>query len=351
MDKTEKTFPEQRPYEPSIVDRLNDWVERLPLPALIFQILLGLALIFFQVICLGLEGGLYAKELLPVIIFNGAAVPFLLARIHLLNREAVAAVNSMRPMLEMNQAEFDDYRYRLSTMPFWGPLIAGTILTASVILTPLVSNPPARYAALVDLPVFSVVYHIIDKLSAFLFGVILYHTFRQLRLINSINSRHLRINLFHLRTLNAFSRLTASTALGLLFFIYLWMLINPELLADPVLIAYSVLLTSLAVIIFVWPLWGIHKLMEDKKVQALHDIDLRFETLFKELNRSIDEDNHEETDRLNRTIASLDVQYTRISDVPTWPWRAETARLVLTAIAIPLVLMVLQYFVLQALNR
>ena len=54
---------------------------------------------------------------------------------------------------------------------------------------------------------------------------------------------------------------------------------------------------------------------------------------------------------MNRTITSLEFQYRRIRDIPTWPWRAETARLVLTAIAIPLVLMVLQYFVLQALNR
>jgi hypothetical protein len=50
-------------------------------------------------------------------------------------------------------------------------------------------------------------------------------------------------------------------------------------------------------------------------------------------------------------IASLDIQYRRINAIPTWPWRPETARIALTAIALPLMLMILQYFAFQALDR
>ena len=345
------TESQPRPYKPSWIDRFNQWVEVLPVRAWIFHLIFGIALILVQLLFLWADGGLQAQELLPVIIFNALAIPFLLALIHRLDQQAVTALNTMKPLLEMTEGEFDDYEYRLSNMPFLAPLIAGLVLMVSTILTSQVTLPPIRYAALEQLPVFAVVFHIIDKSSAFLFGVVLYHTIRQLRIVDAINSYCTRINLFHLRPLQAFSRLTASTALGLVVFVYVWMLINPELLADPVLIGYIMLFTILAVTVFVWPLWGVHRLMEREKARALREINQRFEALFAKFNQQIDDDDYTATAKLNGTITSLEIQHKRISAIPTWPWSPETARIVLTAIALPLMLMILQYFVLQALNR
>lgn len=338
-------------YKASWIDLFINWVEKLPVRAWIFHVGLGLILILIQMLFLWLDGGLYAEELLPVIVFNGLAVPYLICLIHLLDRQAVTALNSMKTVLDLTESEFANYEYRLSNMPFLAPLIAGLAITIATILTPLVTIPPARYAALRELPVFAVVFHIIDKSSAFLFGVVLYHSIRQLGLVNAINSNHIRINLYHIRPLQAFSSLTASTALGLLIFVYGWMLINPELLSDPVIFGYAILLTILAISVFVWPLWGVHRLIEMEKQKVFHEIDLRFETVFSEFNRSLNDGDHASIERLNSTIASLEIQQKRVNATPTWPWSSETARLVLTAIALPLMLMILQYFVLQALNR
>jgi hypothetical protein len=345
------TNNKQRPYKISWIDRFAVWVDKLPMRAWVFYLLFGIALILVQMLFLWLDGGLFAEELLPIIIFNGLATPFLLAQVHLLDNQAAAAMNSLKPMLEISEQEFNDYEFRLTQMPFLKPLIAGLIIMVSTMLTPLVSASPVRYAALGELPVFNVVFQIVDKSSAFLFGVVIYHTFRQLRLVNSINSNHIRINLFQLRPLHAFSRLTASTALALLTLLYVWMLINPEILSDPVLLAYSMLLTILAAAIFIWPLWGIHTLIEKHKEEALDEINLRSLDLFTKLNQSIDGSDFAATDRLNGSISSLEIQHKRIRDVPTWPWRSETARLAITAIAFPLILMILQYFALQALDR
>jgi hypothetical protein len=219
------------------------------------------------------------------------------------------------------------------------------------IVTPLVSTAPIRYAALEQLPVFAVVFHIIDKISAFFFGVVLYHTIRQLRLVNSINSKLVRVNLFHRSPLQAFAKLTASTAVGLLAFLYGWMFINPELLRDPLLLGYTLIFTILAISVFVWPLWGIHKLMQVEKVRALREIDIQFEALFSKFNRLIQDQSFAEAESLNATISTLDIQRKMISDIPTWPWSSETARIALTAIALPLILMIIQFFVLQALDQ
>jgi hypothetical protein len=210
---------------------------------------------------------------------------------------------------------------------------------------------PTRYAALESLPLFSVVFQIVDKSSAFMYGVIIFHTVWQLRLVRAVTSDYMRVNLFNLAPTQAFSRLTASTAIGLAAGMFAWMLLNPDLLANLVSVAFSAGFTALGLAVFVWPLYGAHRRMEMEKTRVLGEIDLLFEQVFSHFHRHLREGDYGAAEKLNGTIASLEIQHKRVSDVPTWPWRPETARIVLTAIALPLTLMILQTFVLQVLNR
>jgi hypothetical protein len=338
-----------RPYKPSLIDRFTDWVEGLPVRGWTFYLGFGVALILCQVIFLWLDGGLTkAEELLPIIIFNGLLTPFVLALIHLLDRQAVTALETMRPTLEMTEPEFDGFHYRLANMPAGVALLAGLIMMILVILMEQVSTLPVRYEALEQLPVFIIVFQIVDKSSAFLLGVIIYHTARQLRMVNDISTNYTRVRLFNLGPLRAFSRLTASTAVGLVAGIYGWMLINPDLLADPVSLAFVGLFTALAIGVFVWPLYGTHRLMEMEKGRMLHEVDLQFEAALSMYSQSFREDDYAALERLNPTINSLEIQHRRIMAIPTWPWKPETARLVLTAIALPLILTILQLLAAQA---
>jgi hypothetical protein len=334
----------------SWIDQFNAWVDRLSVSVWGFHFVFGVALIGIQMLFLWLDGGLQAEELLPVIIFNGFATPFAFALIDLLDNQVVTAMNSMRLVLDTTEPEFDQYEYRLSNMPFIPPLIAGLAITAMAVFMPEVTAEPIRFAALEQLPVFAVVFHIIDKSSAFLFGVVIYHTFRQLRIVNSLSRDRIRVNLFNLGPLRAFSRVTASTAIGLVVYINLWMLINPDLLADPVNIGFGVIFGILTVSVFVWPLYGIHKLMQTEKERALHDIDLRLDAVFSKFNRRFQEDDYSAIGMLNAAISSLEVQHNRIKAIPTWPWSPETARIALTAIAVPIMITILQFLVSQVLD-
>jgi len=321
------------PYNPSWIDRLNRWIANLPINLWLFHFLLGLVLILVQLIFLWVDGGLHATEILPVIVFNSLAVPFLLLLIFLLDQQAVSALDSMKPVLDMTEQEYAEYRYRLSNMPFVAPLLAGlTIMVLTV------------------LALFSIIYHMIDKTSAFLFGVILYYLVRHLRLVNSIYEDHTHIDLFQLDPLQALSRVTASTITGLLVFLYAWMLINPELLTDPVLVGIIIIFTIIPVSVFLWPLWGIHRIINQEKSKVLHEMDFRFEAVALRFNHHLDGGDYDSADRLNGIINSLDIQRKRVNDIPTWPWRSGTTRLILTAIALPLMLMIIQYFILQALG-
>lgn len=341
-----------RPYTPSWVDRFTAWVETLPVRAWIFYAGLGLGLALIQVLFLWLDGGLDAAGvLLPVALFNALLLPFGLALIQLFDGQAVTALNSMRPVLEMTAPEFDEMQYKISNMPAGPPLIVGLIMLVFLILMERLVVAPVRFTALEQLPLFAVVFHILDKSPALVFGAFFYHTVRQLRLVHTITSKYVRINLFDLAPLQAFSRLTASTAVGLVAGMFGWLLLNPDLLEDPISLGIAALFTVLAISVFVWPLYGTHRLMEMEKAKALREIDHHFETVFAKFNQLIHDDDHAAAQSLNGTIASLEIQHKRVSAIPTWPWRPETVRFALTAIALPLILTILQFLVGQALDR
>lgn len=345
MAKTTTASSQERPYKPSWLDRFTDWVERLPIPAWVLYGSLGVGLILIQVLFLWLDDGLAKAEvLLPPMVFNGLSIPFLLVLIHLLDRQAVTALNAMRPTMEITEVEFDKFQYTLSNMPSLAPLIAGVGLLLFYLLTERLGSAPVRFAALEQLPIFAAIFHIIDKSPAFLFGPFFYHTFRQLRLVHTITSNYVSISLFELGPVQAFSKLTASTAVGLVFGMYGWMVINPDLLADPLSVGFLGAFSALAVAVFVWPLFGAHRLIEMEKQSALHEIDLRFEAAFSRFNNALGDDDYGVIERLNGIIASLEIQQRRIAAIPTWPWRPETARWALTAIALPLALTILQLF-------
>lgn len=341
----------EQPYQPSWIDRFNNWVGELPVQTWVFYVVLAIVLIVVQVLFLWFDGAQHAQDFLPVIIFNGLATPFLLGLILLLDNQAVTALDSMRSSLDLTKSKFDECRYKLSNMPSLAALVSGLILLVAVVAMEQLSAVPSVYVALEQLPIFTIVYHIIDKSSAFMYGVMVYHTIRQLRLVNKINSKYLRISLFNAGPSRAFSKLTASTAVGLTMGMVAWMLINPELLAEPLSVGFAAAFTLLAIVVFVWPLLGAHRLLVKEKERALNEIDHRFEAVFSVFNQHLQDDDYTATERLSRTIASLEIQYKRIDAVPTWPWSSETARIALTAIALPLILMVIQFFVLQALSQ
>lgn len=350
MIETKTAEARPLPYRASWVDRFNRWVAGLAQPAWSFFAGLGLLLVLIQLVFLWLSGGWPAAALLPVMVFNGLFTPFLLALIYLLDSQALAALTALRPVLRDEKPDFDHFHYRLANMPALPALAAGLVMLVAAVLMEQFWITPASYAVLDGLPLFSVVFHVTDKSSAFLFGVFIYHTVRQLRMVHDILVHHVRVSLFDMGPLKSFSRLTATTAVGLVVGVYGWVLINPDLLADPGILGFALVITLLALAVFAWPLYGVHRRMVAAKEQALYEIDQRFEALFERFNQQVDRGEHAALAELNGTIASLDVQRSRVLQIPTWPWQSETAQFAVTAIALPLVLAILRFFIELALG-
>ncbi len=241
-------------YAASWTDRFGNRVEALAVPAWVVYGAIGLALALVQSALLLAAGGRAYLELVPVSVFNSFLIAFLLGLLHLLDRKAAVALRTMRPVLDLSGPEYAQYRYRMANMPLGASLVAGLTLLILVVLMETLVVTPVRYGGLEELPLFTVVYQIVDKGSAFLLGVFLYHTIRQLRLIQRMTTQQERISLFNPAPLQAFAPVTALTAVGLIVAVYGWLLINPDLLVDPVVIGFTAVMTGLALAVFVWPL-------------------------------------------------------------------------------------------------
>jgi hypothetical protein len=163
-----------------------------------------------------------------------------------------------------------------------------------------------------------------------------------MRLINRIYTRHTRINLFRMGPLYAFSGLTALMAVGLTVPPYGFMAINQEILYDPRAVGVVFLITVLAVVTFAWPLLGIHRLLVKEKERLLEEGSRRLEATIVELHQRVDSAELEGMMDLNMAIASLEMEQQALSRTPTWPWQPETLRLFVTALVLPLVLLVAQ---------
>jgi hypothetical protein len=344
MTETTTEKFKERPFKPSFIDRSQNWIETLRVPPWVFYAALGMVFVLAQILFLLLEGGMNLEVLLPIILFNGLAVAFVLGLLHYLDNQAVASLKSMKPVLDMTESEFDEYEYRISTMRSLPPLIIGILLVALLLFSEI-WIVPVRYAAMEQMPIFTVVYHVFDKLAAVVMGIFMYHTYVQLRVVGAVNSKHVRVNLFNLGPLRAFSRLTAVTAVGLVFGVYGWMAINPDLLVTLSAILSIVSITILSTLVFVLPLYGVHTLMVKAKEKELHDIDLRFESVFSKFNKGLAEDDDAAVERHSGKIASLEIQRRRVEAIPTWPWRPETGRIALTMIAIPLIMTVIRFII------
>ena len=92
-----------------------------------------------------------------------------------------------------------------------------------------------------------------------------------------------------------------------------------------------------------WPLYGAHKLMVAAKEKALREIEMLSDSVYLKFNNGLHDEDYSAIELLNGAIGSLEIQHKSVKAIPTWPWRAETAQFVLTAIALPLVLAILRF--------
>jgi hypothetical protein len=337
-------------YPPSWIDRFNARVTRLPGLAWVYYLGIGLALFILQIAVFWSEGAYPVGTFIPAHGFIAGLMPAILALVHYLDNRADAALLALRPALKTTETECSELYYRLTTLPARPALVASLAGAIFVVLITESLGRPSSYQGLATSPISATLVYCMYVAVWWAAGAFLYHTVHQLRVINHIYTEHTRIDLLRMRPLYAFSGVTALTAVSLTGMIYGWSALNPGMLQDPTSFVVILPITGLALVVFAWPLLGAHRLLVREKERMLDEASLRFEAAIVELHRRLDEGQLEDMDNLNKAIASLEIERNIWNRIPTWPWEPETLRLLITALALPLGLWIIQYLLQQALG-
>ena len=338
-----------RPYAPSWLDRLFDWIVDLPGPTWLAYLVLTVPSAILANAAIWLSGLRPFGEPEPVGVGWGVATIAILAASHRLKVVAASAFDAFRPALGTGVDDPDRARYDLTVMPA-RPILFLTVF--SVVITPAyyVADPVA--SQVVGLTPLGLVPRLISEAatSAILLGI-LYQAIRQMRIVSRLHAAADRVDPFRPAPLHAFSRLTAQAAFVLVGFNVLGMFLNPtmfETSAAVTLFAPWLLgFTIVAVAIFIIPLGGMHGRLLAEKERLEGDAEERLKAILAELNRDVDTRDLARADALNKTLASLLQQRDVLARLPTWPWSAGTLRGFVSAILLPLVIFLIQRVLVQ----
>jgi hypothetical protein len=333
---------ETRPYAPSWIDHLNDLVNRLPGPSWLYYVGIALLLFLIPIGIIRIESIHPTGTFLSAQGFLAGNIALFLALCHYLDDAADTALKVLRPALRASGDEYDELRYRLTTLPALPTLLVCLLYSIIVVYTSETLGTPASFDQVADSPVAAAITYAMYVLAWLVWGAFIYHTIHQLRVINHIYTEYTRVNLFRIRPLYAFSTVAALTAVSLTIPPYAWLVLN-QILFDPISIAITLPIAALGLAAFIWPLMGIHRLLLAEKTRAQSEAALRLEAMIVELHRRVDDMDLTKMGALNDAISSLEIERNALKKVPTWPWQPETVRLLITALALPLGLWLIQY--------
>ena len=332
-------------YTPSYLNRLADWVEKLPGPSWIYYFGLGLILLAIQSMTAWYEGAVPVRVFLPTYIFLAAAISFILAAIPFFDRKAKSALETIKPSLTIEEEKYVGLGDQLTTLPAFKSILASIVTLVIVYCTELLGGGAYYIEALVGYPISMVTSRIVYLICWWFFGVFIYHTIHQLSLINRIYIEDTVIDLFRMQPLYGFSNLAALTAGSLIMLPYGFLFINPSVtLSNPVVLSIYLSISIMAVITFLLPQIGIHRLQNNEQEYLLDEINQRYKATMREFHKRVDSGEFDEANNLNNTLNALKNQRETIYKISTWPWQPETIRWLFTAMVLPLLMWIAQYF-------
>lgn len=328
-----------RSYSPAIIERFARLVERLPLPAWAFFLLLLLAGYILFTAGRWLTGEMpgMAAVPAPALIWDVS----ILALHQYLDRYALKSLASFNKALGASEAELAQLGTRLTVMPlrleivgaaFW--CVLATFLTWLQLGSFLEYFPPWEIA--------------VSIASFAIGGAFFVHVIYQLRLVSKIHASARVIDLFDPEPLYSFSGLTVRTAVGIVIVQYLVLLVLPGEIRTSTILVPVASITWLAVVVFIWPLWGMHRRLVAQKELLQADINLLLKKSVDELIRAAPLGVVENPERLEKTLSALRAGQAAVTDLPTWPWQPSTVRGFATALLLPLFLWLVQELLARA---
>lgn len=324
----------------SWVEGLSGRLRRAPVPR---WVLFGGAILGWTGITSAiawLDGSLAAPELDPMLLI-GSILPVALAWSMLAQDDlAERSLRSLRPTLELDDQEVEVVARDLRRTPAsWAAvaLVGGLVAAVGSVL-----GSPESWGLAADGPTSAYATHLVTAAlaSVTVFGF-LAHVISQLRIVDALHRRHVRVDLFRLEPLYAFATLTSRTGIALLVVASLGMAavvlaVGSRFSLSIADVASAALLVAVAIACFVAPLLSLHDRIVAEKDRRSAEANAALAATLAELHRRIAAGEFDGAAALNDAVAAANASVQAVARISTWPWRQETLRAFLGAVLLPI---------------
>jgi hypothetical protein len=325
------------PYPPSWIDRLIQWIDRLPGPAWVFYLVSTLALTVLINVVLWVDGsvpfGSYGS-------FQGIFPPFVfyfLGLYHYLTRAGSRSLQAFRPLLQADETELAQISYELASLPRglgWLAIVIALFTLPSFFLSG---------QAFGDRGPYTILPYILAGFSALFFGATIFcliiRSLRQLRMVHRLHAQATNISLLKLEPAHAFSGLTARTGVGIILLVILGFLRDPTILSGSwFVVGGYIFLAAPAVIIFVVPVLGMRDRLAEEKKQTLDEASDLLQSTSDKLETKIRADDYTDLQGMETAIRALIRKREMVGKISTWPWNPGTVRGFASTLLLPILL-------------
>ena len=328
------------PYKPNWIHRFFAWVNRLPIPPWIFYLM-----ILFTG---GVIQHLYAwrREILEVGQFNlflALSGIWLVEQLyyfgHLNPQISRQALDEIRPLLDLDDEGFKLISYEFMITPSSPPVIVpllgflfGLIFAAA--LRP--NSPDINFA----FPEFIFLSWGLTQAMTF---ISFYAIVRQLGMVNTVIAKVVKVDIYSIKSIYGFSRLTASIGIAIIVIAFLTsLLLGHQHIDNAIMVGFYLAFLILALAVFILPLTEINRRLREEKSRLLKIVNSHIEDAFERVRTDFQSNELELMPSLHVGIEILFKEKALLESIPTWPWAPNTFRGFLAAVFSPLFVWLLQ---------
>jgi hypothetical protein len=267
---------------------------------------------------------------------------FTVGEVHYVLRVASRSLVRFVPALRAAPEQFADYHHALTTVP--APLVVAAAAGGIALLALGVSFDPTFYGMLTAASCQRPLLLLIGWINSVSFVLATLVALRLLSLIRRIHAAAPEVDLFERGPLFAFSTLSSRMAVLFAVSSYIFILAFPTSLENVATVGFIFAVNFPAMlVIFAYPLYGMHSRMAEEKQRLLQATGRRIRAALEALHadgggRRLGDDPH-------RRLTALMEEEAYLRKIPTWPWEPGTLTAVLTAVFLPLILVVAQQVV------
>ncbi|MEO8470383.1 MAG: hypothetical protein ABI573_12040 [Chloroflexota bacterium] len=333
--------PSETSYAPSWANLLTARLERLPGPTWLTYLVGMVAGTIFSLLPVDLK--LATPGDIGAVLYYGSLPFAIIGLIHGLDTLAGRALTALRPVLSLTDSEAARLRRELTVAPARPALVIAVFSPAVTALS--YASDPVGSGIVGYTPLELAVRFGWESFITAVFLILIYHTLRQLRLTSQIHEQLGRVDLFDQAPLYAMSRLTSTTAIGLV------LLSAPGLFLIPQDAGVSYLIISfawfggsgaIAAAAFVLPLRGTHDRIVAEKYRLQGEVGRRLTAVIDDIHAAVDAEDQPRIEARNRALTALVAERDLIAKVPTWPWSTGALTGFVSAILLPVALFLIQ---------